>query len=67
MKTLYYFLVLSIISTGYLFSQREENEIIKEDTVMRVVVATKVDTIIIEEPVITLKEKYENYFYEHVL
>jgi hypothetical protein len=44
-------LVIFIISTGYLFSQGEGNEIIDEDTITlaNTAVVTEVDTVVIEE------------------
>jgi len=53
MKTLYYVLVLSIIFTGYLFSQSEENEIIEMYTLTKAntIVATETDTTIFSEHV----------------
>ena len=61
MRKLYYILSLFFISTVYLFSQTEENEIIKIDTVIRVdtvtiikfdtVIVIEIDTIIVEEPI----------------
>jgi hypothetical protein len=53
MKTLYYVLVLFIISTVYLFSQSEENEIIEMYTLTNAntLVATETDTTIVSEPV----------------
>ena len=47
MKKLNYILSLLFISTGYIFSQTEENKIIKEDTII------KIDTIIIIEDLIS--------------
>jgi hypothetical protein len=53
MKKLHYILVLSLIFTAYLFSQTEENEIIKTDTVIKIdtIIVIKVDTIVVEESV----------------
>jgi hypothetical protein len=55
MKKLHYILVLSIIFTGYLFSQTEENETIKVDTF------TKVDTVVVEQQEKKDFEKYDFY------
>ena len=59
MKTLYYVLVLFIISTGYLFSQSEENETIKVDTVI------KKDTVVVEQQ--EKKDFKKNDFYNDYL
>jgi len=69
MKRFKYILILSIIFNAYLFSQVEKNEIINVDTVINIdtVVITKADTIVVEEPINTPKEKDENYFYNHGL
>ena len=45
MKRFSFILVLSVILTGYLFSQSEENEIINTDTVI------DIDSVIVAEPV----------------
>ena len=59
MKNLPYILLLLSISTGYLFSQTEENEIIQRDTVIIVdtVIVTRVDTIMLIEHNDTLAVK----------
>jgi hypothetical protein len=53
MRTIHYILVLLFISTTYIFSQSEKNELKKVDTVIvsriDTVVITRVDTIIVDE------------------
>ena len=53
MRKFYCIIILFFISTGYLFSQTEENKIISVDTVITVdtVVVTKADTIVITNPI----------------
>jgi hypothetical protein len=50
MKRYYYILFLSLIFTAYLFSQTEENEIVKIDTYINTdsVAVTKIDTTVVE-------------------
>jgi hypothetical protein len=61
-------LVLFIIFTGCLFSQSEENKIIKVDTVIRVdtIIVKKIDTVVIKKLVNKSEEKkdfIQNDFY----
>jgi hypothetical protein len=50
MKRYYYILFLSIVFTAYLFSQTEENEIVKIDTDINIdsIAVTKTDTTVVE-------------------
>jgi hypothetical protein len=59
MKRFRFILILSFISTAYLFSQIEGNEIIKTDTVITIdsVVATKIDTTDVLDTLIIKREK----------
>jgi hypothetical protein len=71
MKKYYYILLLSIIFTAYLFSQTEENEIVKVDTVIKIdtIIVIKVDTIVVAKPVSKQEEKtnLSNYIYHDTL
>ena len=68
MKRLHYMLVLFIIFTGCLFSQSEENKIIKVDTVIRVdtIIVRKTDTVVVKKLLNKSEEKkdfIQNDFY----
>jgi hypothetical protein len=56
MKQLYYILFLFVIFTAYLFSQIEENKLIKKDTV----IVIKVDTVLVAELVNIVAESINN-------
>ena len=65
MKRSHYILVLFFISTGYLFSQFEENKIIKMDTIIRIdtiVRIIKIDTVVIEKRINEPEKEIERYY-----
>jgi len=53
MERFNFILILSLIFTSYLFSQTEENEIIEMYTLTNAntITMTKIDTVIVTEPV----------------
>ena len=72
MNKINFMLVLFIISTNYLFSQGERNEIVEKDTItlVNIAVITEIDTVVIEESVSEVGEKIDlsNYdFYSDYL